>query len=148
MVYTNHDALLLTVIHSGTRSANFYLRNNKGLKIMSFHMVPAGWRYVSKCKRQITTIRNPYKVAASWVNNRIANRFKINEWEAQWTLWHKAVTEYNFEVIVIENLDAPIKGKTVNPKQMEVPIDKVQFALDLIKDTGIIYPDYYGEAHE
>ena len=136
------DALLLTVIHTGTRSVKAYL-NGQGLRIMNFHMVPAGWRYVGKhCTRQITTVRNPYKVAASWMNNSGGNRFEINDWEAQWTLWHKAITEYNFEVIVIENFHEPIVGKDLNPKKVEVPLDKVQFAMNIIKHSGIHTPKY------
>lgn len=143
MPLTNHDILLITVPNTGTRSVIFYYRG-LGKVVRNIHFIPDSSKLIDKFPRQITTLRNPYNVAASWMNHKqqAGTFFNIFDWEEHWTLWHKAVTEHSFEVIVIENFKEQIHGYNPDRKPVEIPIDKVQFAMDLIADTGIEHPHY------
>jgi hypothetical protein len=142
----NQDMLVFTMVHSGTRSVRMYYRN-LGLKVISIHAMPASAKHLGKYPKQVTTMRNPYNMATSWMWGK-ANRFETFNWEEQWTIWHDALSKYHFdEIIIIENFNAPIMGKTENPEYRgRTPLDKVRFAMDVLKSTGLEYPNYYGEA--
>lgn len=144
MPLTEHTMLVLTVPHSGTRSVVFYYKS-LGEIVKQIHFLPASSDHISYYSQKITTLRNPYKVATSWINSKSGSLFRPGSfnWEEQWTLWHKAVTKHDFEVIEIESFKEKIYGYNIIRKKAEVPIDRVQFALDLITDTGIEHPDYH-----
>ncbi len=100
-------------------------------------------KYVDQGYKQFTTLRNPYKIATSWCRNESGgSRFGFDNWEEQWVLWHKAVTEHNFEVIVIENFHEQIYGYQPNRPKVKIPLDKVQFAMNLIQHSGVKHPKY------
>jgi hypothetical protein len=138
--------LLMTVMHSGTNSVRAYYKD-LGHNIMYQHCVPAGKKWINKMPWQITTLRNPYRVAASWIHHNDYNRFGADNWEYQWTLWQEIVREHYFGVIVIENFDQPVKNKSKNPipDYVEVPESRVLFAQDVINSVRHLITDcpYY-----
>ena len=143
MPLTEHTMLVLTVPHSGTRSVVTYYKG-LGEIVQQIHFLPASSDHIAQHTKKITTLRNPYKVATSWINSKSGSLFRPGSfnWEEQWTLWHEAVTKHDFEVIEIESFKEQIYGYNPNRTRVEVPIDRVQFALDLIADSGIEHPHY------
>jgi hypothetical protein len=142
-MFKQRDYLLMTVMHSGTRTVKAMLKE-QGHTVLYQHCLPVGQRWIGKFPNQITTVRNPYKVAASWLHHNDYNRFEQDDWEGQWTIWKDIVTNHKFVVYPIESLAAPIVGqaKKPQPEYVDVPQEKVQFALDVIQSVPINLPAY------
>ena len=125
-------------MHSGTRAVRAQLRSERK-SILQCHTVPEALIH-AKHLPVITTLRDPKLVAQSWIKNA-GNRFKINNWEEQWTIWHTLVTQHNAEVINIAASNLPVVGahldQTAIPDE-DLPWDKIEFANNIITDAGLI----------
>lgn len=138
------NIFLLTIMNTGTRSVKRYYED-LGHNVTYMHAMPQAFDYISGFDHRVTTIRNPEDVAISWMKGP-SPRFQNCNWEEQWALWKQAVTTFHFETIhILEEFEGPLVGQDDRPIIVDPPLninDKIQFALDMLKSSGVKHPNY------
>lgn len=138
------DVFLFTIMNTGTRSVRAFYQN-QGHNVAYMHAMPEAMWYLEDAEHRVSTIRNPYDVANSWLKGP-SPRFNSCNWKQQWLLWKEAVTTFEFDKIhVMESFYEPVVGEDSRQIIFDIPNNlkqNIQFALDVLKDSGIEHPNY------
>jgi len=112
------DEALVTIPHTGT----IFFRERNGIQNL-FHTTPDSIRNIRAVQKMWTTVRDPYRILASWRNRAVGPRWQEILW-CDLCIWSKEVMARAPEILCVDDFPGE------EPKNSVADINNLHAALD------------------